>query len=257
MIFGPRPGPVPGDELPDHYPWPERGPEADRQPWVRAMMVGTLDGAAAGDDGLSGSISSDVDRDVFAAVRRFADAVLVGGGTLSAEGYGPLRATDADAAARRERGQAAAPVLAVVSGSLTLPLDPDGFTASARRPLVFTTASPDADRLAALRERCEVVQSDGDHVDVRWVVDQLRARGLWRIVCEGGPGLLGQAADAGLVDEVDQTISPMLVGTEQTPDAPMLSSAREFELAHVLTAESFLMCRYVRAGAEPGAEGRA
>ncbi len=75
MIFGPQRGPVEDADLTDHYPWPER----DGRPWVRAMMVSTLDGAAAGADGLSGSISGDADGAVFTAVRRFADAVLVGG----------------------------------------------------------------------------------------------------------------------------------------------------------------------------------
>ena len=77
------------------YPWP-----AGRR-WVRAMMVTTLDGAAAGPDGLSGSISGDADQAVFAAVRRHADAVLIGAGTLRAERYKPMLARK-----ERRRGQA-------------------------------------------------------------------------------------------------------------------------------------------------------
>ena len=242
MIFGPRRGPVAADDLPEHYPWPDRGGRA----WVRAMMVATLDGAAAGSDGLSGSISGDADGEVFVAVRRFADAVLVGGGTLKAEEYGPLRSTDEDAARRREAGQAEAPVIAVVSGSLKLPLGEDGFTGSAVRPLVFTTADPDPERLAAVRERCEVVQAPGDTVEITWVVDQLVERGLWRIVCEGGPSLLRSAAEAGLMDEADLTFSPMLVGTSATPRTEVLGDPRRFALEHVLTGEDFLMGRYVR-----------
>ena len=111
IIFGPTRGPVAAADLPDHYPWPERGGAA----YVRAMMVCTLDGAGAGADGLSGSISGDADGEVFVAVRRFADAVLVGGGTLKSEEYGPLRSTDEDAARREAAGQASAPVIAVVS----------------------------------------------------------------------------------------------------------------------------------------------
>ena len=90
MILGTSRGRVADDDLPDHYPWPDEGQ------WVRAMMVCTLDGAAAGPDGLSGSISGPADHAVFAAVRRFADVVLVGGGTVKAEGYGPMRAQDRD-----------------------------------------------------------------------------------------------------------------------------------------------------------------
>ncbi len=242
IIFGPERGPVAGDDLPQHYPWPDTPGRA----YVRAMMVATLDGAAAGGDGLSGSISGDADGEVFTAVRRFADAVLVGGGTLAAEEYGPLHATDADVATREAAGQLAAPVIATVSGSLKLPLGTDGFTGSTVRPLVFTTAAPDPERLAAVRERCEVVHAEGDTVEIGWVVDQLVARGLRRIVCEGGPSLLRAAADADLVDEADLTFSPMLVGTVGTPQTDVLGDPRRFALHQVIAADDFLMARYVR-----------
>ncbi|HEX7187353.1 MAG TPA: dihydrofolate reductase family protein, partial [Actinomycetes bacterium] len=39
-----------------------------------------------------------------------------------------------------------------------------------------------------------------------------RARGLQRILCEGGPSLLGDLAAAGRLDELCVTISPQLVG---------------------------------------------
>jgi len=242
MLHGPTVGPVADDDLSDAYPWPDT---TDR-PYVRAMMVTTLDGAAAGDDGLSGSVSGGADRAVLRAVRRFADVVLVGGGTMKAEGYGPLRARDEDAARREQQGQAAAPVLAVVSGSLDLPLGEGSFADSDLTPIVFTSERADPARVAEASERVEVVQLPGEHVDAATVIDQLHKRGLGRIVCEGGPGLLHQVTDAGLLDEADITVSPMLVGTERTPDTPMLQAPASFELQHVLTAEEFLMLRYTR-----------
>ena len=242
MLHGPTVGPVADDDLSDAYPWPDT---TDR-PYVRAMMVTTLDGAAAGDDGLSGSVSGGADRAVLRAVRRFADVVLVGGGTMKAEGYGPLRARDEDAARREQQGQAAAPVLAVVSGSLDLPLGEGSFADSDLTPIVFTSERADPARVAEASERVEVVQLPGEDVDAATVIDQLHKRGLGRIVCEGGPGLLHQVTDAELLDEADITVSPMLVGTEKTPDTPMLQAPASFELQHVLTAEEFLMLRYTR-----------
>jgi riboflavin-specific deaminase-like protein len=255
MLHGPQPGPVDDDALSAVYPWPD----TTDKPYVRAMMVCTLDGAAAGDDGLSGSVSGGADRSVLRAVRRFADVVLVGGGTMKAEGYGPLKARPEDAAVRRDAGQAPAPVLAVVSGSLDLPLDPGGFTDSDVTPIVFTTSSADPARVEDVRKRCEVVQLPGEKVDAEQVVQQLHHRGLGRIVCEGGPGLLHQVTEAGLLDEADITIAPMLVGTDKTPSTPMVSDPSTMTLQHVLTAEEFLMLRYTRTAtgtgeAEPSAD---
>ncbi|MCM0621537.1 dihydrofolate reductase family protein [Nocardioides bruguierae] len=246
MILGPAVGPVEADDVADHYPWPERGPAEDRRPWVRAMMVSTLDGAAAGADGLSLSVSGTADRAVFTAVRRFADVVLVGGGTLAAEEYGPMRANPDDAARRAAQGQAPASRLAVVSGSLRLPLGEDGFLASDLPPLVYTTEQSPADARAALADRCELVVLPGERVDVAAVLADLAARGLWRVVCEGGPTLLRQVTAAGLLDEADLTFSPVLAGTSTTPTTEVLSDPARFALRHVLTEDGFLMGRYVR-----------
>src|SRR5690349_3010763 len=130
MILGQTPG-EPGGELTEDdvvaaYPWPEG------RRWVRAMMVTTLDGAAVGPDGLSGSIPGEADRLVFDAVRREADVVLIGAGTMRAERYGPFR--------NRAR-------LAIVSRSLDLPWDEKVFTASRERPLVLTSAGSDTSRV--------------------------------------------------------------------------------------------------------------
>jgi riboflavin biosynthesis pyrimidine reductase len=67
----------------DLYAWPEG-------PWLRVNMVSTVDGAAQGADGRSGSINNAVDRVVFDALRVDADVVVVGAGTVRTEGYGPL-----------------------------------------------------------------------------------------------------------------------------------------------------------------------
>lgn len=62
------------------YEWPAG-------PWLRANMVSSVDGAAQGADGKSGSVNNAVDRDVFHQLRSGADAIVVGAGTARIEGY--------------------------------------------------------------------------------------------------------------------------------------------------------------------------
>lgn len=245
LIWSPRGDASTGlgdDAVRDSYPWPAG------ERWVRAMMVTTLDGAAAGSDGLSGSISSAVDRAVFDAVRRLAGAVLVGAGTVRAEGYGPMRAKPEDAEARAAAGLAPAPVLAIVTGSLDLDFDGELFRGSTMRPLIITGADPDPDRAAAAREHCDLVATEEDRPTAASLLQVLEDRGLLHVVCEGGPTLLETLVAAGLLDEADITLSPSFAGTAQTPRTSGLESVVGFELAHVLQAESFLMCRYLCAG---------
>jgi riboflavin biosynthesis pyrimidine reductase len=65
------------------YAWPDR-------PWLRVNMVSTVDGAAQGPDGRSGTINNDVDKRVFDLLRVDADALVVGAGTVRTEGYRPF-----------------------------------------------------------------------------------------------------------------------------------------------------------------------
>ena len=49
-------------------------------------------------------------------------------------------------------------------------------------------------------------------VDLAVAVDDLRSRGYHRVLCEGGPTLLGSVVGHGVLDELCLTISPVLVG---------------------------------------------
>lgn len=236
-------GRVAGSPLDDEavlaaYSWPDEGR------WVRAMMVTTLDGAAGGPDGLSGSISSGADQAVFTAVRRHADAVLIGAGTMRAERYGPMRADGTDARAREDAGQAPAPVLVMVSGSLDLPWDEAVFSDSTITPIVLTTTGADDGAVATARQHADVVALPD--LEPATILEALEERGLRRVVCEGGPGLLAAMVDAGALDEADITLSPVFAGGTVPSSGPEISAVRSFALRHVLSGDDCLMMRYVR-----------
>ncbi len=239
LILGEPVGALTDEQVVAAYPWPPG------RRWVRAMMVTTLDGAAAGPDGLSGSISGDADQAVFAAVRRHADAVLIGAGTLRAERYKPMRAKEEDAEARAKDGLATAPRLVIVSGSLELPWSEPVFSESTLPPLILTGTDADPAALARVPGTCEVVTLAGATVNAAAVLDAMEERGLRRIVCEGGPTLLHDLVAAALLDEADITVSPVFTGTNMSPHTPGLREVAEFELAQVLTADGFLMARYL------------
>ena len=57
--------------------------------WLRVNLIGTVDGAAPGDSGRSGSINNAIDKEVFDHLRSVADVIVVGAGTARIEGYRP------------------------------------------------------------------------------------------------------------------------------------------------------------------------
>ncbi|MEI6361391.1 MAG: GNAT family N-acetyltransferase [Actinomycetes bacterium] len=221
------------------YPWP-----ADRA-WLRAMMVLTLDGAVAGADGRSGSISSPFDQRVLAEARRLSDAILIGAGTLRAERYKPMKARDDAQVERASLGLAEAPVLAVLSGSLDLPWSDPLFAESARRPIVFTTAGHENADLEAAQAAADVVVLPGVRDVATECVEELHKRGLMRIVCEGGVRLLAGVAAAGLIDEVDLSLSPLLAAGGQVHVGPPVPSPVRYALVQTLQHDGFLFTRYL------------
>lgn len=229
--------PLTDDEVADAYPWPESGA------WVRAMMLTALDGAAAGPDHLSKSLTTPADGRVMRAVRRWSDAVLIGAGTLRAERYTPLRATEEDQAARVAAGQLPGPVLAVVSSSLDLPPDLPLWSGSTQRPLVLTGPEPDPVALAALEPLADVVRLPD--LAPHTLVEALTSAGLRRVVCEGGPTLLHQLAISGLVDEADITLAPLFAGTAGSPRTAALAVLVRGRLVQVLRGGDYLMNRYL------------
>jgi riboflavin biosynthesis pyrimidine reductase len=232
----------PGEaDLAPAYPWP-----ADR-PWTRVAMLRSLDGGVAGADGRSRSISSDTDRAVLREIRRLADAIVVGAGTVRDEPYGPL-VLDVDTIQERAAlGLAAAPALVVVSASLDLPYDAPMFTDSGVRPVVVTAEDVAADSLARAAEVADVVRLPRDGLGGRGITTALHQRGLRRLLCEGGPGLLRSFTADDAVDEIDLTVAPVMPARHGAADhgnAPVLPQG--FVLAGLLEHESFLFARYLR-----------
>lgn len=187
-----------------------------RRPWVRANFVATVDGAAAGPDGRSASINTPADGVVFELLRALCDVVLVGAGTVRDESYSRL-AVDPRWAAASERGPTG-PVLALVSRRASLPPKVVRGRDGSGAVLVVTCASAPADALAHARAQlgaASVLVHGEETVDLAAAVADLAARGLPRVLCEGGPTLLGDLASAGLLDELCLTVSPLLVAGGQ------------------------------------------
>lgn len=196
---------LPAFELPEAlarlYPG-TLGFPADR---LYANFVASLDGVVAlqGVEASNRLIADDSDEDhlVMALLRACADVVLVGAGTLRASPAArwlPESAFPAARAAfaelRETLGLSPQPELAVITSGVGQPL-----------PLADLPREP-------------IVLSDpaGGLVEIAAAVEELRRRGHRRILCEGGPTLFGSLLDAGLVDELFLTLSPVLAGRSTT-----------------------------------------
>lgn len=214
--------------------------------WVALGMVGSLDGAVAV-DGRSAGLGSTGDRAGFRALRSLADVIVVGLGTAIAERYRPAWPAR-HVEARAERGQAPLAQLAIVTGSGMVPPDLPALGDADRPPLVLTTAAGARVARKRVGDRVEVVQlgaAGEELVDPSVLVEALGARGLGRIVCEGGPTLNHAMVAAGVVDELFVTIAPSLVGGGPGLVGGLLPGGPHDLVLHELRVHgSELLCRY-------------
>jgi len=222
---------------------------ADRaRPWLRLNFISSIDGAAS-HDGLSGGLGTPADRRVFDVLRRLADVIVVGAGTVRAEGYGGMRLDDAAQVWRTAHGLDPQPEFAIVSRSLDLDPASDVFANAPHRPIVLTAASAPANRREELSQVADVIDCGDADVDTRMLRDVLAARGLTQQHCEGGPHLCGTMIEEGTVDELCLTVSPRLEGgTARRITDGHLATATPMRLAHALESDDgTLLLRYTRA----------
>lgn len=211
---------------------------------VTGMMVSTADGAAQL-DGRSGGLGNAADTALFALLRAQADVLLVGAGTVRAEGYAGDHPSPAMRALRTRRGLSVAPRIALVTQRADLrPGDPL-FTDTEVRPLIVTCAAAPRARLDALTGVADVVIAGDDRVDVARALDELADRGLRRVSCEGGPTLLAQVVAADRLDELRLTLAPSLTAGDavRITTGPAMPP-RQMELLHVLEDDGHLFLRY-------------
>jgi riboflavin biosynthesis pyrimidine reductase len=235
--------PSPSDDvdLTEAYAYP-----LDGASWVRANMVSAVDGAATV-DGRSEGLSTPGDKLVFGVLRGLADAVVVGAGTARAEGYRALRAKPEHASLRESLGQQPAPVLVLVSGRLDLDPTAPLFHGGEQRTVVVTSAASDAGSRDRLADVADILVTGEDRVDIVTALAHLVARGLTRVLCEGGPHLLADVAAAGCLDELCVTVVPRLAGGEGPRILVGAPIGTSLALAHLLEEDGALFARYRRA----------
>jgi riboflavin biosynthesis pyrimidine reductase len=212
-------------------------------PHVRANFVASIDGMVEL-GGRSSPLGGPADRSAFMAMRAVADVILVGAGTVRKEKYGPVRLDNAVQERRRGRHQAPLPQLAIVSNRGELDPTAKVFSGDSK-PLLITSAAAAADRtdLAAV---AEMVVCGDQRVDLAMARRELGARGLGRVLCEGGPTLLGSLIGADLLDELCCTTSPWLAGPGHGAllgDQP-LPEPVSVRLTAVLEGDGMLLVRY-------------
>ncbi len=178
-------------------------------PWVALKLACSLDGRIADATGASKWISGPAARERVQALRREADAILVGTGTL--------RRDDPSLLPRPAHGRAPTRVLPDRQGRL--PLSLRVFTDGAPSLVLLGPEAPSARRRALDARGIGWIDVPAPRGQIDWAraLRLLAGRGLNHILCEGGGQLAAALLRRDLVRELHWVIAPKLLGEKGSP----------------------------------------
>ncbi len=214
-------------------------------------MIASTDGAITV-GGTSEALGNAADQAVFSAVRACCDWILVAAGTARIERYSLPRPKRRTRVARRVAGLRSRPGLAVVTSSLNLDLDLPMF--SDRRPgdalpLIIAGSTATTSQIAHFDSVAEIVQTRSPRPTCDEIMTELSRREARVVLSEGGPSFNAQLADAGIIDELCLSISPLVAGGDSTR---LINGSRRLVpqslvLDHLAVASDTIFARYLDA----------
>jgi len=173
-----------------------------RTPTVLAQIGQSLDGFIATVKGHSHYITGESGLDHLHRLRALSDVVVVGAGTAVAD--------DPRLTVRRTEGRN--PVRAVIDVTGRVPLDQQMFQDGAAPTLILT--SPERASAMSVPDGVEAIGIDARDGTVApdVVIEALAARGLNRILIEGGGVTISHFLQAGLLNRLHVCVAPLIIG---------------------------------------------
>ncbi|GGV43707.1 hypothetical protein GCM10010495_71660 [Kitasatospora herbaricolor] len=220
---------------------------APTRPYVLLSAAMSLDGHLDDASPERLLLSNPADFDRVDAQRADSDAILVGGNTLRADNPRLLVNDPGRRAARVTDGRPAYPLKVTLSASGALDADLR-FWHTGGGKVAYTTEAGARRLRPALDGLAEVVAL-GAEVGLGAVLDDLGARGVRRLMVEGGGSVHTQFLAQGLADELQLVVAPLLVGQAAAPRFVHPAAfpggpARRMRLLEARTVGDVVLLRY-------------
>jgi diaminohydroxyphosphoribosylaminopyrimidine deaminase/5-amino-6-(5-phosphoribosylamino)uracil reductase len=170
---------------------------------VIGQLGQSLDGRIATETGASHFVTGQKDIERLHRLRALVDAVIVGAATVASD--------DPRLTVRLVEGPN--PVRVVLDPSEQLDAGRRVFSEPTARTLVVRRATGGVIARGVAGEELLVPWSEPGGLDLREFLEQLRNRGLRRVLVEGGGVTVSRFLQAGLLDRLHLTVAPLLIGS--------------------------------------------
>ncbi|HMV42520.1 MAG TPA: RibD family protein [Leptospiraceae bacterium] len=170
-------------------------------------MAMTLDGKVARPDGKWYGLSSRNDKRKMDVIRSEADALIVGKNSILNDN--PVIKL------RYVEGKNPLPIILIRKGSL--PKTKHIFQQADRKPLILCTPQNEKEIRQDLQEYAEILSLSSNEIEPKEVLSILSEKGFQKVLLEGGPTLNYAFQKEGLIDVINLTIVPFLIGQKSLP----------------------------------------
>ncbi|HIH70156.1 2,5-diamino-6-(ribosylamino)-4(3H)-pyrimidinone 5'-phosphate reductase [Methermicoccus shengliensis] len=202
-----------------------------RRPFVFLNLAMSADGKIATRERRQLRISGEADFERVDELRAWADAVMVGIGTVLADDPSLTVKSEQRRARRLAEKGSEHPIRVVVDSSARIPLDAQVLHRGEGTRVVAVSGNAPPERIEALRRAGAQVVVAGEHrVDLKYLLFQLWKRGVRRLMVEGGGTLAWGLISQGLVDELYTYVGNVVIGGR---DAPTSVDGEGFDEAHI------------------------
>lgn len=187
------------------------------RPFVFINTAMSADGKIATIERRQTRISGSLDFDRMDELRATSDAIMVGIGTVLSDNpsltvKSPQRREKRCAGGRDEN-----PVRIVVDSMARTPLNADIFKKGDGKRMIAVSESAPQERVKELSKHAEVITAGETNVELRRLLTELKARGINRLMVEGGATLNWGLISQGLVDEIYTFIGNIVIGGRTAP----------------------------------------
>jgi 5-amino-6-(5-phosphoribosylamino)uracil reductase len=219
------------------------------RPYVLLSVAASVDGYIDDTSSERLLLSNDADFDRVDEVRASADAILVGANTIRRDNPRLLVRSAARRDERVAHGLPESPVKVTLTSSADLDPAASFFTTGTASKLVYAS-SPAVSKARERLADVATVADAGDPLSLPGILADLTARGVRRLMVEGGSTIHNQFLTAGLADELHLVIAPFFVGDPAAPRFPgdgafRHHAASRMELAEVRQIGDVVLLRYL------------
>ena len=218
------------------------------RPYILLSCALSIDGYLGSASPRRLELSNDADFDRVDAVRASCDAILVGATTVRNDNPRLVVRSQNRRDARTAQGLPPSPIKVTVTERVELDPHADFFTTGDAEKLVYCVSPRVGDARTRLGEVATVVDG-GRRVQMRRLSEDLGARGVQRLMVEGGGNVHTQFLTDNLADELQLVVAPFFVGdsraTRFVSDGHFpFNPSRRAKLAEVRQIGDVVLLRY-------------